>query len=144
MMTDLGGQVGLLPNLVQLTHPHTISVRWPKSREWATTNFGVTVLICVLLSSRAKQPSPLTLTCAIFSIMYHWENRLGFKKGVWLGCLMHVMFLLKVWWVSLALFKGCMLPSLALSPSFCLKNKIAFFSVSYEQFLMKWLGLSQW
>ena len=92
------------------------------SREWFSMNPGVMVLICIPLSRRAIQLSPLTLTLAMFSILYHWLKGMGFKKGV---CVWHFMP-----WVSCPgapsvwspFPEGLGLPSLAPSPLFGLNE----------------------
>ena len=49
-------------------------------------NPGVMVLICAPLSRTPMQLSPLTLTLATFSVMYHQLKGLEFKKG---DCIQH-------------------------------------------------------
>ena len=75
-------QVSVFPRPTQATHLPTMSERGPTSREWFSMNPGIMVLICVPLSRRAMQLSPLTLTLATFSIPYHQLKGSGCKKGV--------------------------------------------------------------
>ena len=86
------------------------------SSEWFSMYPGMMVLICVPLSRRSMQLSPVTLTLARFSILYHWLKGSGFKKGV---CAHHFMP-----WVShpgaplawLSFLEELSLPSLVPSP----------------------------
>ena len=86
-------------------------------------NPGIMVLIWVPLSKKVMHPFSLTLTLAMFLILYHWLKGSGFKKGV---CIWHLMP-----WVShpgaplvgLPFLEGLELPALVLSPLFWFKCK---------------------
>ena len=80
------GQGRVFPRPAQTTHLPIRSVRGPTSREWVSMNSGVTVLICAPLPKRAIQLSLLTLTLAMFLILYQWVKVSIFKKGVWVWC----------------------------------------------------------
>ena len=90
--------------------PHLGNGFWTKS--------SMMVFICVPLSRRAIQISPLTLTLATFLIPYQWWKGLGFKKGVWLWCPMSWASHLGMPLVWPLLLEGSWLPSSAMSPLF--------------------------
>ena len=113
------GQVSAFPRPTQVTYLPTRSERGLMSREWFSMNCGVMVLICVpeeCVHRRAMQCSPLTLTLAMFSILYPQLKGSGFKKGVCIWCFMP--------WVShpgaplawLPFLEGLSLPSQVPSP----------------------------
>ena len=72
----------ILPRPTMLITPSTRSLISPTSREWASTNSGVTVLTWYPLPRSTMQLSWLTLTGVTFSIPHHLLKGLGFKKGV--------------------------------------------------------------
>ena len=91
------------------------------SKEWFSMYTGIMVLICMSLSRRAMQLSPLTFTLATFSIPYHQLKGSGFKKGVcawhftpWTSCP-------KAPSVWLSFLEGLGLPSLVPTPLSSLK-----------------------
>ena len=76
------GWVSAFPRPTQVTHLPIRSERGPTSREQFLTKSSMMVFISALLSRRAIQLSPLTLTLVTFLIPYHWWKGMGFKKGV--------------------------------------------------------------
>ena len=59
-----------IPRPMQVTCPPPRSERGPTFSEWFLMNPSIMVFICMPLSRRAIQLSPLTLTLATFSIPY--------------------------------------------------------------------------
>ena len=86
-----------------LTHPQGLREAW-QSKDQLLTNLGITVLIWAPLSRRAMQLSPLSLTLATFSILYHqlkgWDSRRESPFGIL--CLEHP-FLGHLWCGHLSL-----------------------------------------